>query len=606
MPESGRKKQLDAFISYRRDNGAGEARLIYEELKKRGLHAYLDVNADDKKPPFEADFLQRIAEARNFLVVLAPNSLDRCAEPRDYLRQEIACAIKTTRHIVPVMLPKFAFPLPSKLPEEIQDLPNYDAATYVHEVFEGSMDKLVKKMQLSPLPIWKTRAFVFALGGLLGVAAVAYFVWHYERTASLQSIKQEEALRQMDALQQQQKQQQQENSLMGDARVAEQGNDLGRAQLDYEKVIGLHGSREVEASASLNAVRQKLSGATDAEIVQRDFTIGAEAYRRGDYAVAKTEMNQVLMRSPQNWPQRVQAADYLRRSESQMQVQQHLKQAQSYLNDKKYDAAQVEARQVVNTQDADPSMVKQAQDLIARIPAPPGSAVLPSQPSPEVEGQIRDAEAFARQGHFKEAWSKAAAIEQSKGDASTVRQTIRTAEDNRFQELSSRYVGSDKQNRAELRDLLAAFQQFLNNTVNKEADASRYVDQIAGEIKALDSSSSSPSATKADPIVTATSDAAAIQQRLNEYAEAVATGDLEKVKAIRELKGNEEKRMVENLRATKGKGYALRNCSLLEVSGENARVSCDAVLTLSNGTPSQPVTFVMKRIYGQWLILSSN
>jgi len=226
--------------------------------------------------------------------------------------------------------------------------------------------------------------------------------------------------------------------------------------------------------------------------------------------------------------------------------------------------------------------------------------------TPEVQGMTRDAESLIQQGEYKTAWSRAAAIEQAKGDATSLRQAIRTADDNKFQELSSRYLAANKKNRSELQNLLGVFQLFANNTVNREVEARKYVDQIVGEIATLDTAPANPPA--AQPVLTASvdNDAAAIRQVLSRYAEGVATGDLEKIKAVRQLKGNEEKKMIESLKATKGKGYALRNCSSPEITGDHARVSCDTVLTESEETPARRATFFLKRIYpDQWFIIPS-
>jgi len=102
------------------------------------------------------------------------------------------------------------------------------------------------------------------------------------------------------------------------------------------------------------------------------------------------------------------------------------------------------------------------------------------------------------------------------------------------------------------------------------------------------------------------SDATSVRTVLDHYAEAVASGDLEKVKAVRQVRGNEEKKMIESLKDTKEKGFALRNCLAPEITGDNARVNCDVLLTRSKDTSPGHVTFFLKRIYGQWFILSSN
>ncbi len=402
--------------------------------------------------------------------------------------------------------------------------------------------------------------------------------------------------------------QRQEASFMTDAKTAENRNDLSRAQYYYQKVIELHGAREGEATASLRIVRLKMSGAADADIAKQDFSSGLAAFRRGDYSIAKTHFDRVLAHSPQNWPQRARAADYERRSANRAEQQQHLNRALSEFTAKNFEAVQSEATRVINTADGDPVLVRQAQDLTTRVPAAPSVVPIAVQPtvSPEVQGMTRDTESLIQQGQYKAAWSRTAAIEQLKGDASLLRQAIRAAEENRFQELSSRHLAASKTNRSELQSLLGAYQLFADNTANKELEARKYVDQITREIAALDTAPANPSA--AQPVLTIgpDNDAAAIKQVLNRYAEAVATGDLEKVKAVRQLKGNEEKKMIESLKVTKGKGYAIRNCSNPEITGNNARASCYVVLSeLKDIQPAQ-VTFLLKRIYNQWFILSSN
>jgi hypothetical protein len=100
------------------------------------------------------------------------------------------------------------------------------------------------------------------------------------------------------------------------------------------------------------------------------------------------------------------------------------------------------------------------------------------------------------------------------------------------------------------------------------------------------------------------SESAEVMRVVNQYAVAVANGDLAAVKAVRELRPNEEKIMVDSLKATKGKGYALRNCSNPEFTGDTAKVSCDTLLTLSpNSAPGHVTFFLKQQKDGQWLIV---
>ena len=110
-------RNYDVFISYRRQGGDAQALFIREKLLQRNVRVFLDV-VDLKKGYFDEELLARIAEAPNFVVILSPNSLDRCEDAGDWLRQEIAQAVKTDRNIIPVMMTGFVFP--RELPADVQ------------------------------------------------------------------------------------------------------------------------------------------------------------------------------------------------------------------------------------------------------------------------------------------------------------------------------------------------------------------------------------------------------------------------------------------------------------------------------------------------------
>ena len=121
-----------AFISYHRESGAAEARLIQSSLEARGVHCFLDVS--------EAGLLEQIAQIPNFIVVLPPGALDRCQETQDSLRREISQAVATGRNIIPVRLPGFNFP--QDLPEDLQDLPRYHSVEYAPQNLDGMLAEI--------------------------------------------------------------------------------------------------------------------------------------------------------------------------------------------------------------------------------------------------------------------------------------------------------------------------------------------------------------------------------------------------------------------------------------------------------------------------------
>ncbi len=134
----------DVFICYRRESGAAEARLIREKLVQKNWRVFLDVT-DLKKGYFDEALLTRIAETPNFMVVLSPNSLDRCVDRRDWLRQEIAQAVKTGRNIIPVLMPGFNFP--PDMPPDIRDLPRHQGLDYSHRYFDTMIGEIEQALE---------------------------------------------------------------------------------------------------------------------------------------------------------------------------------------------------------------------------------------------------------------------------------------------------------------------------------------------------------------------------------------------------------------------------------------------------------------------------
>ena len=144
MPENPDKRDYDVFISYRRESGGTVAQALRANLRLRQLRVFLDVS-DLKRGRFDETLLQRIAETPNFIVILSPNSLDRCRDQGDWLRQEIVQALNTGSNIIPILMPKFEFP--QDLPEEMRTLPRQQAVKYDHEYFEDMVERIFLRVE---------------------------------------------------------------------------------------------------------------------------------------------------------------------------------------------------------------------------------------------------------------------------------------------------------------------------------------------------------------------------------------------------------------------------------------------------------------------------
>lgn len=135
---------MDIFISYRREGGYEMARLLYECLRSAGLSVFLDLE-ELRSGQFNEELYQQIDQCKNFVLVLPPDSLDRCEAENDWLRLEIEHAIKQTKNIIPVMMVGFEFP--DNLPPFLQVLPFFNGVKASREYFDATIQKIVSMLR---------------------------------------------------------------------------------------------------------------------------------------------------------------------------------------------------------------------------------------------------------------------------------------------------------------------------------------------------------------------------------------------------------------------------------------------------------------------------
>ena len=91
------------FISYRRERGADLAGRISDRLKGMGYDIFFDVESM-RSGTFDTQIFDAIDSCADVLLILPPNSLDRCVNEGDWVRTEIAYSLKKKKNIIPVIL----------------------------------------------------------------------------------------------------------------------------------------------------------------------------------------------------------------------------------------------------------------------------------------------------------------------------------------------------------------------------------------------------------------------------------------------------------------------------------------------------------------------
>jgi hypothetical protein len=115
------------FIAYRYV-GLDAARAVGRSLESRGFGVHLDV--EPLKPGrLDKSVLERIEKSTAFILICSPNCLDACSHSQDWIRREVAHALRSKRTIASVILPGFTWPqLP--LPSDIEDLRHQPQVEY--------------------------------------------------------------------------------------------------------------------------------------------------------------------------------------------------------------------------------------------------------------------------------------------------------------------------------------------------------------------------------------------------------------------------------------------------------------------------------------------
>lgn len=139
------------FISYRREDGIAQTGRIYDRLVMR--LGETDVFMDLGKISAGSDFTQvlddKLAECEVFIAIIGPRWLvsrkgrKRLEDPEDFVRREIAAALRRGVRVLPVLIDGAQMPSAAELPAELAGLARRNAVSLRHERFDVDMDSLI-------------------------------------------------------------------------------------------------------------------------------------------------------------------------------------------------------------------------------------------------------------------------------------------------------------------------------------------------------------------------------------------------------------------------------------------------------------------------------
>lgn len=180
------------FINYRRDQTAGEARALYNDLVQQlgAGRVFMDVDNIALGRDFREVLHERLQDCEVMLTLIGRQWADardaagqrRLEQPNDFVRLEIVTALQRNVAVTPVLLQDARMPAAEALPEDLKPLAFRNGFEIGHQTWESNVRELVARLGLAPArrDAPRSRAPLLAGGAALAVAAAAG-AWYLTR-----------------------------------------------------------------------------------------------------------------------------------------------------------------------------------------------------------------------------------------------------------------------------------------------------------------------------------------------------------------------------------------------------------------------------------------
>ncbi len=145
------------FINYRRQDSEGYVGRLYDHLTQHFKRDDIFMDIDSIKPGEDfVEMLENAVAACDVLIaIIGPQWLEitdgtgnrRLDEWNDFVRLEIANAIRRKKLIIPVLVGQARMPAPKDLPEDIAPLARRNAVELSHQRFAYDVEKLINAIR---------------------------------------------------------------------------------------------------------------------------------------------------------------------------------------------------------------------------------------------------------------------------------------------------------------------------------------------------------------------------------------------------------------------------------------------------------------------------
>lgn len=144
------------FINYRRADSEGYVGRLYDHLVKHfdAQDIFMDVTSIEPGADFVQALEDAVAACDVFIAMIGPQWLDangsgerRIDQWNDFVRIEIASALKQNKLIIPVLVGRARMPAPDDLPDDLRSLARRNAIELSHQRFSYDVGQLINTIR---------------------------------------------------------------------------------------------------------------------------------------------------------------------------------------------------------------------------------------------------------------------------------------------------------------------------------------------------------------------------------------------------------------------------------------------------------------------------
>jgi uncharacterized membrane protein HdeD (DUF308 family) len=178
---------LRVFISYRHDDSAGHAGRVCDLLRQElgSDLLFMDVDAIRLGVNFVKVLGEEVAKCDVLLAIMGAGWLDardedghrRLDNPHDFIRVEIAAALKRDIPVIPIVLEGTRVPRVDQLPDDLRDLAVRNALAVHHASFHSDMARLIRELKGPQSPEQPAPATPFELPSRLHAPSKNWWFW---------------------------------------------------------------------------------------------------------------------------------------------------------------------------------------------------------------------------------------------------------------------------------------------------------------------------------------------------------------------------------------------------------------------------------------------